>query len=153
MSLTPGTPIGKYVVRRKLAEGGMAEIYLATVKGPEGFEKEVVIKRIRSFLASDEGFVKMFIAEARLASRLNHLNIVQIFDFDRHDDTYYLAMEYVRGVSLGEIRKRSKERMTPAPRSRALCTTRIGSPRRESRWGSCTATSLRRTCSSRSTAR
>ncbi len=115
MSLTPGTPIGKYVVRRKLAEGGMAEIYLATVKGPEGFEKEVVIKRIRSFLASDEGFVKMFIAEARLASRLNHLNIVQIFDFDRHDDTYYLAMEYVRGVSLWEIRKRSKELMTPMP--------------------------------------
>ena len=91
MSLPPGTPIGKYVVTRKLAEGGMAEIYLAKVQGPEGFEKEVVIKRVRPPLASDPGFVKMFIKEARVASRLNHANLVQIFDFDKHEDTFYLA--------------------------------------------------------------
>ena len=57
----------------------------------------------------------MFIAEARLASRLNHANMVQIFDFDRHEDTYYLAMEYVRGRSLWELRKRCQERMAPIP--------------------------------------
>jgi serine/threonine-protein kinase len=89
----------------------MAEIYLATSRGPEGFEKEVVIKRVRSFLASDPGFVQMFIAEARLASRLNHANLVQIFDFDKHEDTYYLAMEYVRGHSLWDVRKKSREQM------------------------------------------
>ena len=55
MTLAAGTPIGKYVIKRKLAEGGMAEIYLATAVGAEGFEKEVVIKRVRSFLAGDEG--------------------------------------------------------------------------------------------------
>jgi serine/threonine-protein kinase len=89
----------------------MAEIYLATSRGPEGFEKEVVIKRVRSFLASDPGFVQMFIAEARLASRLNHANLVQIFDFDKHEDTYYLAMEYVRGHSLWDVRKKAREQM------------------------------------------
>ncbi|MHB8872883.1 MAG: serine/threonine protein kinase [Myxococcaceae bacterium] len=115
MSLQPGTPIGKYVVSRKLAEGGMAEIYLATSLGPEGFEKEVVIKRVRSFLATDPGFVQMFIAEARVASRLNHANLVQIFDFDKHEDTFYLAMEYVRGHSLFDIRKRAKEQLCGMP--------------------------------------
>lgn len=115
MTLAAGMQIGKYVVRRKLAEGGMAEIYLCTAQGAEGFEKEVVIKRVRSFLASDPEFVGMFIAEARLASRLNHANVVQIFDFDKHEDTYYLAMEYVRGCSLWELRRRCKEMMDPVP--------------------------------------
>lgn len=115
MTLPGGTPIGKYIVRRKLAEGGMAEIYVASAIGPEGFQKDVVIKRIRSFLATDPGFVQMFIAEARLASRLNHANIAQIFDFDKHEDTFYIAMEYVRGCSLWDMRRRCRERMIPVP--------------------------------------
>ncbi len=93
----------------------MAELYLATATGPEGFEKEVVIKRVRSFLAGDEGFVKMFITEAQLASRLNHANVVQIFDFAKHEDSYYLAMEYVRGCSLWELRKRCREKGVAMP--------------------------------------
>ncbi len=115
MTLAAGTPIGKYVVRRKLAEGGMAEIYLAAALGPEGFEKDVVIKRVRPGLAGDPEFVKMFIAEARVASRLNHANLVHIFDFDKHEDTYYLAMEYVRGHSLFELRRRCQERGVAMP--------------------------------------
>lgn len=115
MTLASGTPIGKYVVRRKLAEGGMAELYLAAALGPEGFEKDVVIKRVRPGLADDPGFVRMFIAEARVASRLNHANLVHIFDFDKHQDTYYLAMEYVRGHSLWELRRRCQERGVPVP--------------------------------------
>ncbi len=93
----------------------MAEIYLASSVGPEGFEKEVAIKRIRAYLATDPGFVEMFISEARLASKLNHANVVQIFDFDKHEDTYYLAMEFVRGHSLWDVRRRSKELMAPMP--------------------------------------
>jgi serine/threonine-protein kinase len=115
MTLAAGTPIGKYVVRRKLAEGGMAEIYLAAALGPEGFEKDVVIKRVRPGLAGDPEFVKMFVAEARVASRLNHANLVHIFDFDKHEDTYYLAMEYVRGHSLWELRRRCQERGVAFP--------------------------------------
>jgi len=87
----------------------MAEIFLAASRGPEGFEKEVVIKRVRSALASDPSFVQMFIAEARVASKLNHPNIVHIFDFDQHGDSYYLAMEYVRGKSLAEIQRQTRD--------------------------------------------
>jgi serine/threonine protein kinase len=115
VSLAPGTPIGRYVIRKKLAEGGMAEIFLAQSRGPEGFEKQVVIKRIRSVLADDPSFVQMFIAEARVASRLNHANIVHIFDFDRHDDSYYLAMEYVRGKSLADVHRRARDEGRPFP--------------------------------------
>jgi len=93
----------------------MAEIYLCSVRGPEGFEKKIVVKRIRALLAKDPDFVQMFIAEARLASLLNHPNIVQIFDFDKDDDSYYLAMEYVRGQSLWSVHKRARELMIPIP--------------------------------------
>ncbi|MCL2259718.1 MAG: protein kinase, partial [Proteobacteria bacterium] len=114
--LSTDTIIGnRYIVKRKLAEGGMAEIYLCTAKGLEGFEKEVVIKCIRSFWGSDDLFVKMFIAEAHLASRLNHANIVQIFDFDKHEDSYYLAMEYVNGPSLRDFLRKTKEKDLPLP--------------------------------------
>ena len=115
MTLEAGTLVGKYVIKRKLAEGGMAEIYLATSVGPEGFEKEVVIKRVRSFLSSNEDFVQMFITEARLASRLDHANVVQIFGFDKHEDSYYLIMEYVRGCSLWDLRKRCREKGISVP--------------------------------------
>ena len=93
----------------------MAEIFLAQSHGPEGFEKEVVIKRIRSALADDPSFVQMFIAEARVASKLNHANVVHIFDFDRHEDSYYLAMEYVRGKSLAELHRRARNLNRPFP--------------------------------------
>ncbi len=93
----------------------MAEIFLAQSHGPEGFEKQVVIKRIRAALADDPSFVQMFIAEARVASKLNHANLVHIFDFDRHEDSYYLAMEYVRGKSLAEVHRRSRSAGRPMP--------------------------------------
>jgi eukaryotic-like serine/threonine-protein kinase len=113
--LSPGSSIGRYVVKKRLAEGGMAEVYLAQATGPEGFAKDVVIKVVRSFLASDQQFIDMFIAEARLSSRLNHANVVQIFDFGKHDDSYFIAMEYVRGASLFDLRKRCRERGVPFP--------------------------------------
>ncbi len=141
----------------------MAEIYLAASQGAEGFEKEVVIKRVRSFLATDPGFVDMFIAEARLASQLNHANVVQIFDFAKHEDTYYLAMEYVRGCSLrgpaqevqgadGANAARAGGAHRRGGRARA-CTTPTGSRSTASRCSSSTGTSPRTTCCCRSTGR
>jgi serine/threonine protein kinase len=115
LTLLAGSQVGKYVVQRKLAEGGMAEIFVASSFGPEGFEKQVIIKRIRAGLANDPAFIKMFVSEARLVSRLNHANIVQIFDFDRHEDTFYIAMEYVRGVSLAQAHARARELQVPVP--------------------------------------
>jgi len=113
VSLPAGTRVGKYVIQRKLAEGGMAEIFLASSFGPEGFEKQVIIKRIRPSFAEDPAFVEMFVTEARLVSKLNHSNIVQIFDFDRHENTFYIAMEYVRGKSLAQAHQRALDLSIP----------------------------------------
>jgi len=91
---------GKYVLLRKIAMGGMAEIFKAKTAGAEGFEKEIVIKRILPHFTEDESFVKMFIDEATITSKLQHSNIVQIFDFDVSEGSYYIAMEYIEGVDL-----------------------------------------------------
>jgi len=113
--LEPGVVVGHYLVKRKLAQGGMAEIYLASAVRPGGFEKEVALKVIRSYLAIDPTFVRMFVTEAQLASRLNHANIVHIFDFGQHDETYYLAMEYVHGASLWKLQQRCVDEKIPFP--------------------------------------
>lgn len=113
--LAPGTSIGRYEIKRRLAEGGMAEVYLAQATGPEGFAKDVVIKVVRGFLSSDQQFIDMFINEARLSSKLNHANVVQIFDFGKHEQSYFIAMEYVRGTSLFDLRKRCRDRGIPFP--------------------------------------
>ena len=94
---------GKYVLMRKIAMGGMAEIFKAKTAGAEGFEKDIDIKRILPHFTEDEAFVKMFIDEASITSKLQHANIVQIFDFDLCENTYFIAMEYVEGVDLKKV--------------------------------------------------
>ncbi len=101
---------GKYILQRQLAVGGMAEIYLARANGPAGFEKECVIKRISSRFASDEQFVRMFLDEARIAARLSHPNIVQIYDLGQEGQDFFIAMEYVAGVDLEQIIDAEKAR-------------------------------------------
>ncbi len=96
---------GKYLLQRKLAEGGMAEVFLAKQSGMEGFEKPVVVKRILPQLTSDPAFVEMFINEARVAARLNHPAIVQIFDLGKVEDQYYIAMEFIHGEDLRSLAK------------------------------------------------
>src|SRR2546428_6897821 len=88
-------PFGKYFLVRKLAEGGMAEMFLAKQVGVEGFEKNVVIKRMLQHLSSVPDFVAMFLDEARLAARLSHPNIVTITDLGHADGCYYITMEYL----------------------------------------------------------
>lgn len=95
--------LGKYRLVRHLATGGMAEIYLADQVGPEGFAKEIVIKRILPHLAKDEQFTNMFLDEARLAAQLNHPNIGQIHELGREGGDYYIAMEYIDGASLEDL--------------------------------------------------
>ena len=94
---------GKYVLVRKIAMGGMAEIFKAKTGGAEGFEKDVVIKRILPHFTEDGDFVKMFIDEAAITSKLQHANIVQIFDFDVCEGSYYIAMELIEGVDLKKV--------------------------------------------------
>ncbi len=95
--------LGRYSLIRKIATGGMAEIWLASSDGPEGFRKKLVVKRILPNLAEDEEFVRMFLDEARIAARLNHPNIAQIFDLGEADGSYYIAMEYVPGKDLRRV--------------------------------------------------
>ncbi|WP_407653839.1 protein kinase domain-containing protein [Archangium lipolyticum] len=85
----------------------MAEVFLAKAAGPMGFEKTLVLKRILPELAEEPAFVQMFLSEARLAARLTHPNIVQIFDFGESEGTYFLAMEYIDGPSLRTLIKRA----------------------------------------------
>jgi serine/threonine protein kinase len=103
------------VVVRKLAEGGMAELLLCSSHGPLGFEKQVVIKRIRESFETDAEFVEMFVAEAKLASQVSHPNLVQIFDFGTQDEKFYLVMEYLRGKSLTQVRQASNQRLLAIP--------------------------------------
>jgi serine/threonine protein kinase len=92
-----GTTFGKYQLIERLGRGGMAEVWKARLVGAGGFQRTLVVKRILPHLAEDEVFVKMFVAEARLSARLNHANIVQVFELGDVDGEYFLAMEYVRG--------------------------------------------------------
>lgn len=98
-------PFGKYLLERKLAEGGMAEIFLAR-PGP-GFvgppRSQLVVKRLFAHHSSEKEFVRMFFNESRLAARLKHYNIVDIFDQGEVDGAYYLAMEYIHGEDLRSI--------------------------------------------------
>lgn len=106
---------GDYVFVEKIAQGGMAELFLAKRRGAEGFEKTVAIKRILPELSWNREFVTMFINEAKIAARLSHPNIVQIFDFGKVDDYYYIAMEYVHGENLRTILQRAAQRQAPIP--------------------------------------
>src|SRR5207248_3715721 len=97
---------GRYTLLRRLAIGGMAEIYLARQAAMAGFEKEVVIKRLRTELADDPRVVEMFLDEAKIGAELNHPNIVHVYDVDEHDGVPYIAMEYIVGEELNELCRR-----------------------------------------------
>jgi hypothetical protein len=91
--------LGPYDLLRRIATGGMAEVYLARRAGPHGFQKTVAVKRILPQYARDPDFVAMFVDEARVCARLAHPNIVQVFDFGEQDGELYMAMEYVDGTT------------------------------------------------------
>ncbi len=102
---------GKYQLVQKIAQGGMAEIFLATREGDfGGFEKRVAIKRIFQHLTGRDETVKMFFDEARIAATLNHPNIVQVFDLGEVEGYFYIAMEFVHGTDLRRICRRGLER-------------------------------------------
>jgi tRNA A-37 threonylcarbamoyl transferase component Bud32 len=95
--------IGPYQLVRKVARGGMAELYLADYLREDGFRKKVALKRILPHLSENPEFIQMFIREARVAALLQHPNIVQIFDYGRIDHAYFIAMEYIDGKNLAEV--------------------------------------------------
>ena len=97
-------PFGNYLLDELIAEGGMARVFRARLRGVGGFEKPLVVKQVRPELASDPRFVEMFVEEARVASQLVHPNVVQVIDFGvQREGEYYLVMEWVEGLSLARF--------------------------------------------------
>jgi serine/threonine-protein kinase len=101
--------LGKYELLRRIAVGGMGEVFLARERGVAGFDRIVVVKRLLPELAEKPDLVEMFIDEARIAGQVSHPNIVQIHDFGHADDAYFLAMEYVAGQNLSRITDRADD--------------------------------------------
>ena len=110
---TDGVRFGQYVLLEKIATGGMAEVWKARMRGVEGFQKIVAIKKILPHLSDNREFIDMFIDEAKLAAQLNHNNIIHIYDLGKIQSSYYIAMEYVDGYDLKTILKRAQERDQP----------------------------------------
>jgi hypothetical protein len=110
-----GETFGRYQLVRPLATGGMAEVFLARQTSIAGFRKQVVIKRLPSHLAADAELVEMFLAQARLAARISHPNVVQIFDVGRERNQHFIAMEYVRGWDLSVVLRHLRDRAEPMP--------------------------------------
>ncbi|HEU4405533.1 MAG TPA: serine/threonine-protein kinase [Polyangiaceae bacterium] len=102
----PLPQLGRYRLIARLGEGGMAQVYLALVRGPAAVAKLFVIKQLRPELACDEEFRAMFLDEVRLAARLSHPNIVQTYEFAEHEGRPIIAMEYLDGQPLHQLLSR-----------------------------------------------
>src|SRR5262249_55808576 len=111
---------GKFTLIDRIAVGGMAEIFLARQAGLDGFEKTIVLKRIRPHLSKQSSFVRMFLNEAKLAAQLNHPNIVQIYDLGRIGESHYIAMEYIFGRDMRRIIPKADSLGIPFPMVYAL---------------------------------
>jgi serine/threonine-protein kinase len=110
----------RYRILRKIAHGGMAEIFLAMQTGAEGFQKPVVLKRILPAFAADPHFVRMLVDEAHIASSLNHSHLVQVLDLGKSGGQFFLVLEFVDGWSLEQVRRRAQKARLKFPLPLAL---------------------------------
>ncbi len=116
--MRPGTRLGRYCVVRRIGGGGMAELYLARLDGPNRFVKPVALKLMHAHLTDTPEFVGMFMREARIAASLQHPQIVQVLDVGEYDGEYFLALEYVHGLDLRRVL--AERRGVPLPLGAAL---------------------------------
>jgi serine/threonine-protein kinase len=110
----------RYRVLKRLASGGMAEVFVAESAGIEGFKKQVAIKRVLPALSRKEQFIAMFLDEARLSAHLSHSNVVSVFDIGVGDGTYFIVMEYVEGADLKNVMDHRKKIEQPVPVEEAV---------------------------------
>ncbi len=110
MELFPGKRFEKYEIIKRLATGGMAEVYLARTLGHAGFSRPIALKRILPDFAREQRFREMFLREASVTVHLDHPNIVRVLDFIEEDGELILAMEYINGTSLKELHNASLSR-------------------------------------------
>jgi serine/threonine-protein kinase len=118
--------LAKYRLIAEIGHGGMADVFLAVIQGPAGFNKLVVIKKARKELAADPEFLAMFLDEARLAARLNHPNVVQTTEVGQEGDRYFIAMEYLDGQPLNRVRARAGAAFTVGLQARVLSDVLAG---------------------------
>src|SRR6187200_1289115 len=103
--------LADFEIVRRLGAGGMAEVFLAKKRGAEGTYKLLVVKRILPQYATSRRFRQMFVEEAHLATRLNHPNIVQVYEFSDHgDEGLLLSMEYVEGCDVGRLVREARNK-------------------------------------------
>ena len=100
LNLAAGDVLGRYELLLPVAQGGMATVWVARMKGTRGFSKIVAVKTMLPALSSDPRFEKMFLSEAELASRIKHPNVCEILDLGEHEGVLYLVMEWIDGESL-----------------------------------------------------
>jgi TonB family protein len=115
-----GERFGHYTLLERIAVGGMAEVWKARMRGVEGFQKTVAIKKILPHMTDNAEFVGMFIDEAKLAAQLSHPNIVHIYDLGKIGRDYYIAMEYVEGKDLRSLLNAGRRKGLPLPLGLAL---------------------------------
>jgi serine/threonine protein kinase len=106
---------GKYEIQRRLAIGGMGEVFYAVQKGVPGFERPVILKSLLPELAAQPDFVEQFLDEARVAATLNHPNVVSIYEVGHWNGSYFIAMEYIRGRNLSQLLRRAQEQQEAFP--------------------------------------
>lgn len=115
-----GRRVGRFTITSHLASGGMAELFVARQEAVGGFEKDLVLKMLQERYAENPRVVEMFLDEARLAAKLNHQNIVHVYDVDEADGIRYIAMEYIHGETVTDIIRRSIARGTFLPLEHAI---------------------------------
>lgn len=112
--------LGKYLLLHRLGQGGMAEVFLAKMIGPQGFERLVAVKCILPHFAHDPKLRSFFQNEARLNGCLSHANIVHVYDFGEYDGACLIAMEFVNGKNLADVIGRATQKGIPIPTDIAL---------------------------------
>jgi len=115
--------LGKYVLDELIAVGGMAEIFRAHTAGLGGVEKTLAIKRLHEQYCSDSDFVDMLVNEARIAARLSHKNVAQVFDLEREGNAYFISMEFINGRDLFRVVRRFIDYNSAMPLECALYIT------------------------------
>jgi eukaryotic-like serine/threonine-protein kinase len=117
--IQPGQTLGRYEFLVPIAEGGMASVWAARLKGSRGFSKTVAIKTMLPSVSDDPQFEQMFLDEAQIASRIRHPNVVEILDLGEQEEVLYLVMEWVDGEPLSSLR-RAAAKSGGIPRAIAL---------------------------------
>lgn len=110
MDISVVEPFGRYRLVGVLANGGMARLALGVMTGADDFSRVVAVKQVLPHLAQSREFLQMFLNEGRLAARLDHPNIVRIYELGQIDDQYFISMEYLAGEDLSRIIRQSRER-------------------------------------------